>query len=232
MITFYDEIQIHFCNANLSYRRNPQQKPIIVIDFMSIANGFGAKRADDVICGGRHQIALNSWKRLLDAFKTTGASLVFFSDLNIQEGKIDVWLNRRNTEFPRCTKFYDSIRNGETLKTLKYRSALSSLFYGMAAVAQTYAEFHLSIERECDLEIAQYASQNNAIAVISNDTDFLIFEGSWDLWSQNVRINRSNRLKTVEYNRHGITRKLSLSQKQLPVFATLLGNDFTSSNSI
>lgn len=202
---------------------------------MSIVNVVVANEAD-TICGGRHQIALNSWRRMLDAFKATGASLVFFSDLNIQEGKIDEWLNRRNEEFTIYSQLYDAISHGVTLPAIlaqerNNKKALTSTFYGMAVIARTYGDFHFSIKRECDLEVAQYASEKNAVAIISNDTDFLIFEGSWRLWSpQDIHITQTNRLKTVEYNRQGIAILLSLSQHQLPIFATLMGNDFTGSH--
>ncbi|XP_031625913.1 uncharacterized protein LOC116342439 [Contarinia nasturtii] len=212
-------------------RANPGRTPIIVIDFLSLTNGV-VKKDEDIICGGRHKIALNRWKELLNALKGTGSELVFFSDLTIQEGKIDEWLLRRDEEFEVYTEVYDLISSGiplsEVVANQTNRKALTSTFYGMAIIAQNYGQFHYSIRHECDLEIAQYAKRNGALAVISNDTDFLIFDGEWRFWSsQDIKIIHSNRLKTIEFNRNGIANICSLATYQLPLFSTLLANDFT-----
>lgn len=203
-----------------------------MIDFLCLTNGFSSKPLD-TICGGRHQIILNTWIQLLDALKATDCALVFFSDLNIQMGKIDEWLSRRNNEFEFYTNLYDSITDGKSLSTIVEmvgNRSITSGFYGMAAIAHKYGEFFHSTKHEADLELAQYAKHHDAMAVISDDTDFLIFEGSWRLWSaQNIQITPTNQLKTFEYNRNGIANTLSLSTHQLPLFATLMGNDFTKS---
>lgn len=198
---------------------------------MSLANCV-SKKQDDVICGGRHKIALDMWINMLNAFKATGAKLVFFSDLNIQVSKIEEWMNRRDDDFKRYAEIYDKIDAGMTLQEIVAEptdiKALSSTFYAMALIAENFGEFNYSVRHECDLEVAQYAKRHNAIAVITNDTDFLIFDGPWRFWSsQEILVTSTNRLKTVEYNRNGIANVCSLSQYQLPLFATLVANDFT-----
>lgn len=189
----------------------------------------------DTICGGRHKILLNAWIQLLDALKAIDCTMVFFSDLNIQTGKIEEWLSRRNNEFEYYANLYESIIAGKNLSTIvadengEHRS-ITSGFYGMAVIAHNYGEFFFSTKHEADLELAQYAKQHAAMAILSDDTDFLIFDGSWRLWSaQNIQITSTKQLKTLEYNRFGIANTLSLSTHQLPLFATLLGNDFTKS---
>lgn len=201
-----------------------------------MANDFSSEPIDS-ICGGRHQILLHSCTQLLDALKATDCTLVFFSDLNIQDSKIEEWLTRRNNEFDFYVNLYDSIITGKDLKSIlaeqKGRGdnrSITSAFYGMGLIAKKYGDFFFSTKHEADLEVAQYAKHQNAMTVVSDDTDFLIFEGSWRLWStQNIKITPSNKtqLKTTEYNRYYLANTLSLSTHQLPLFATLLGNDFT-----
>lgn len=61
------------------------------------------------------------------------------------------------------------------------------------------------------------------MAIIADDTDFLIYEGNWKYWSaKNLKFAD---LTTMEYNRSALRRELGLAQKQLPIFATLSGND-------
>lgn len=52
---------------------------------------------------------------------------------------------------------------------------------------------------------------------------FSLMTGSWRYWS----IKNINREKytTLEYNKEALRAKLSLSMAQLPLFATLCGND-------
>lgn len=191
-----------------------------------------AKKENDTICGGRHKIALDSWKKLLNALKASGCSLVFFTDLSLQEGKKEAWLSRRNEKFDFYRSIYHLIGVGASVDSIvavvKDTKGLTTTFHGMEVIAQAYGDFHRSVKHECDLELAQYATQCNAIAVISNDTDFLIFDGSWRLWSSNdIQVDASKGVTTVEYDRNGIANVCSLSQQQLPLFATLVGNDFT-----
>lgn len=177
-------------------------------------------------------MALNSWKKLLDALKASGASLVFFADLSLQEGKIDAWLRRRNEKFDFYKSVYELIGIGASVESIvavvKDTKGLTTTFYGMEVIAQAYGDFNRSVKHECDLELAQYATRNNAMAVISNDTDFLIFDGPWRLWSSNdIQISKTNQVTVIEYNRNGIANICSLSKQELPLFATLVGNDFT-----
>lgn len=65
------------------------------------------------------------------------------------------------------------------------------------------------------------------MAIVSKDSDFFIFNGLWRLWSSNGIVQSGSRLKTIEYQRNSIERILSLKRDQLPLFATLLGNDIT-----
>lgn len=184
---------------------------------------------NESVCGGRHQRALNAWKKLLEAFKASGCSLVFVVDLKMQESKIDEWLSRRNSEFKGFIKLYNVIDGGEKcpIKVAKKtsRNVLQSLFNGMAVTAQSYGRLYYSVRHEADVEIARYANQHKAMAIISNDSDFFIFKGLWRLWSSAELISSKLRLRTIEYNRKNIERILSLSVDQLPVFASLMGND-------
>lgn len=191
-----------------------------------------AKKENDTICGGRHQIALNSWKKLLDSLKATGCKLVFFSDLTLQESKIDTWLSRRNEKFDFYTSLYDLIKadvNVDTITaTVQERKGLTTTFPAMETIAETYGEFNRSVKYECDLELAQYAKREKALAVISNDTDFMIFDGKWRLWMSNdLQILPSKGLRTVEFDREGLKNVCSLNEHQLALLATVIGNDFT-----
>lgn len=211
-----------------------ETKPIIVIDFKSLVYHL-ARRSDDAIYGGRHQMILQSWKEILDNFVSTGCKLVFFSDWILTKSKKETWIERENQEFERCVKFYAAIDQGKTIPQIvaeindKEKEMLelkppNSMFYDMEIIAKKYGEFHYSVNQENDLELAQYATKKDAFAVISNDSDFLIFDGRWNHFSpKNIT---GNSLRVFKRDRNGLRNRLHLTRKDMPLFATVLGNDF------
>lgn len=206
--------------------------PLLVIDFYNLCFRLGSNiTALDSVCGGGHQAIFDAWKKLLSALKATGASLVFFVDLNVQEGKIDEWLRRRNDEFKAFVELYGFIELGLTKEYLSDATEgcmPGSAFNAIIMISKTFGDVHYSFRYECDLEMAQYATRQNALAIISSDTDFLIFDGPWRYWSaKDLHIGSFNQLRTIEFNRKGLQSVCSLSQHQLPLLATLLTNDYT-----
>lgn len=162
--------------------------------------------------------------------------MVFFCDLKIEENKVSEIVGRYNYDYNTSKKLYTLIDNGMTFNDVAKKVSLMALFtsfYEMDEIAKEIGQMYYAVERECDVELAKYAASHDVLAVISNDTDFLIFPGEWKLWSaqdiRQIKINQSRqkRIKTVEYNRYAIGNICSLGQHQLPLFATIMGNDIT-----
>lgn len=168
--------------------------------------------------------------------KEAGCSLVFFSDprIKISEEKTLALLNERYSSY---INLYDRIDDRQTLQQIS--DAFNDLnpkatYREMGVVVSTYGEIRYSIKEECDLELAQYACRHNAMAVISNDSDFLIYDGAWQLWwsggctmdTMDV-MDSWNELKTTEYIRLGLANICLVRPTEMPLFATLLGGDFT-----
>lgn len=204
-----------------------------MIDFKSLAHSKQIKKetADD-ICGGRHRMLLEKWTDLMKGFEKIGCNLVFFCDLKVPQEKISELKCRIDDNFAKYERLYNEIDQGkndlEMIAKKNPKIGISSINYGLAAIAQSYGDFHFSTENEGDLEIAHYATKHNALAILSSDTDFLIFSGKWRLWSaHDVEVVEKTQLKTTEINRMELKSILSLSSEQLPLFATLCGNDIT-----
>lgn len=228
------------CVSMLLSSENPGKTPIVVIDFQSLAFcKRGSSPIYNSICGGGHLSKFNYWMFLLEALKDTGCKIVFFDDLIIQETKIDEWLRRRNDGPTLIKDFYDLMTNDNPSFMEKFcssnnSSTLSSTLWILRHGAKMLGDFHCSVRRESDVEMAQYANRHNALAIITCDTDLMIFDGAYKYWSAEelrVMVSRENeedtKVWTLEYDRDGLRNCLSLSQHHLPLLATLLTNDFT-----
>lgn len=198
-----------------------------MVDFCSLTQNN--KKKEDYICGGAGEIKSNQWSQILKNLKAAGCSLVFFSDPRIKVTK-EKTLELYNEQHRSYVDFYDRIDNGQTLQQISGEWMENfderTTYRELAVIARIYGEFRYSVNDECDLELAQYASHNNALAVISNDSDFLIYAGAWQLWWTNIDMNQ---LTTTEYIRKDLERLCSLSKDRLPLFATLMGSHFTKS---
>lgn len=92
------------------------------------------------------------------------------------------------------------------------------------ATAKKYGKRIVTVTKECDAELARYACNNpSVIAVLADDTDFLIFPGKWKYLS--IAELNLDTLKTKEFSRTALRRYLGLNDKQMIVFSTIGGND-------
>jgi hypothetical protein len=77
--------------------------------------------------------------------------------------------------------------------------------------------------RECDEEIAEYARNKQCFAILGQDTDYIIYEGAQYYLSM-LKLNLLT-MTTLNYNRWALARHLSIHPNQLPILASLIGND-------
>lgn len=103
----------------------------------------------DSVCGGRHTILLDSSRKMLEAFKSTGCVLVFYSDLGIKQDKISNWLTKRDADFEFSLKLYRRISEKSTNFEEK---ALKTAMHGMEMIARKYGDFYYAVNDECDIE--------------------------------------------------------------------------------
>lgn len=188
-----------------------------------------ARNEGELFCGGRHHQYFQWFAKIFADLQACGATLVFFSDLTVQRWKIDEWLQRRTDEYPETLALFDQISRGltvdEILKTRDNPRALMTAYSALLTEAKNYGNVYESTQHECDLELSRYARDNDAIAVLTEDTDFMIFEGNWQYWS--VGDLNLDTLDTVALNRKALCDYLSLSHQQLALWSTLVGNDHT-----
>ncbi|XP_037034443.1 uncharacterized protein LOC119073234 [Bradysia coprophila] len=204
-------------------------RAVIVFDVMALLN-ITLQSNIDVVQGGRHHIVLSKYEDFFRKLKQNHqAELVFFCDGRVQQNKNDIWIERQNEKYAKTIRIFDKIEesNGSLkfINTLKSEDfpGLTTTIHGLVNVCRKHGEFKLAMNVECDTELSRFATLNNAVAVIADDTDFLIYEGNWKYWSaRNLNLVQ---FTTMEYCRSALRIALGLAPKQLPIFATLAGND-------
>ncbi|XP_055310151.1 uncharacterized protein LOC129573546 [Sitodiplosis mosellana] len=212
--------------------KNPDEiTPIVVIDFPNLAHWLEQK-PNDWICGLRYQTMTQCWENYFVALKNAGCSLVFIAPWYDADFDINKRLERLNGNFEKYVDIYDQIEDGIELQNIVVAKDLNmeASKQLLAAVAKKYGDFHNVSKEQCHLEIVKYATHHNAMAILSSNTEFLIFDGSWKIWStkdDEFQVNESNEVTTTEYGPNCLINVFALAKHQLPLFATLIGNKIT-----
>jgi hypothetical protein len=167
---------------------------------------------------------------LFSHLSAEGAELIFFIDGFIQSKKFQTWTFRQNRKYNKHIDIMDQIYHESSLKNIVDRHGSSFYTNTFLSVIEAscleYGQLNYAVINECDQEIAEFASKNpRVLAVMSNDTDFLIFPGPWRYFSTKD-LNSAN--LTLEFDRKGLQNLLKLNSFEMAILATISGNDFVS----
>lgn len=204
------------------------EKPTLVIDlfgFMAILKADKLK----TLYGGSHRQCFKTIDNLFRRLSEV-TDLVFYQDGPVVEQKGDTFIKRRNEQYTAMIEMIDKVNQKIPIKQIveewgrKPVPSIRSGYEFLSKLATKYGRHVVSMTKECDAEIAQFACNNpSVIAVIAEDSDFLIFPGNWRYFStQNINLET---LETVEYSRTTLRRFLALNDHQLTILATIGGND-------
>lgn len=98
--------------------------------------------------------------------------------------------------------------------------------FELNAIAKKYGEcYHCT---NCNWEMALFAKRNNARAIVSDSSEFFIFDGNWKVWSAHefkFDPKNQNKIKTAQFDRNGIVKNCGIDAIHRPLFGTLIGND-------
>ncbi|XP_038115682.1 constitutive coactivator of peroxisome proliferator-activated receptor gamma [Culex quinquefasciatus] len=199
----------------------------LVFDFQSLYESSCRPDLSGVLCGGRYELVFQLVERFLQQLQQLGVKLVFFNDGVFKKSKnFAVWTARHNAAYERELQIIDSVDNGDDLRTLvsKYRRNIPvNTQYPLKSLAKQYGDFRLSVTGETKKEMVAYANSVNALAIISNNSDMMIFRGIWRFWSS--KDLSFEKLTTREFSRSALRTHLGLDEKQLALFATLASNN-------
>ncbi|XP_049535033.1 uncharacterized protein LOC125950783 [Anopheles darlingi] len=201
------------------------RQPLVVIDLMALFGLFCSDKKS-MLCGTRVRMIEQQADEFFRRLKEAGARLVFFYDGPPQQAKLTTWTKRQNQKYKDMIAIMDAVDQGQPLHKIanKYSRMPNNTCIKLNHVARKHGPLIIPYSAECDQELAVYAQQHKAFAIITNDTDFLIYEGNWHLWY--VDDINLDTLETLEYNRDALRREMDLNWPGMALWATLGGNDF------
>lgn len=188
---------------------------------MGFVHLFGSLDSTELNLGGRQHKYLWDFEQFVIKLKNAGASLIFFSDGQLQPDRNDVWCNRRDNEYRKAMSL---IGENQTHPATFGCKTISKSFRKLIE-DKNYGDIVISTQVECDLAIAKYAVENKALAIVASDCDFLIYEGNAEWWI--VKSIEIDKMRAKTYDPRELRQFLRLTDKQMKYFATIAGNDCT-----
>ncbi|XP_001843855.2 uncharacterized protein LOC6033400 [Culex quinquefasciatus] len=199
--------------------------PTIVIYYRSLFEPLNQRDWAGTLCGGRYELAFQIMDRFLKRLTQLGAKLVFFgTGPSRRADRITKDSNRKYHEY--WLKIVDLVDKGTEIDKICKGHIPDNTNYPVKLLAKRYGQFRVPTEGDCKKEMVAYAQSVGALAIISNNSDFMIFEGSWRFWCSK-RID-FEKLTAEEFDRSAVRQHLGLQTiQQMAILSTLAsGNVF------
>nr|CAD7201348.1 unnamed protein product [Timema douglasi] len=211
-----------------AYRSETGKEPILLVDGTNCFYNLYDFSRGDWLLGGQLLLFGKTLEHFVSCFKDIGVELIFYFDSYITPQKIDAWKDRQKTRVEEQKEIFTSLREGVFPKAHLMPPLLG-------ACGRFFLKYVLRCKvvltlGECDEEMVRYARDKDVFAILSQDTDFVIHEGArYYLAMRSLDLKTMN---TKNFCRLGLARTLSLKPEQLPLLATLMGNDIISYDSV
>ncbi|CAH1719259.1 unnamed protein product [Chironomus riparius] len=220
----YHQVSLeHECEA---FKRKNNLHPILVIDLMGLLAPMATNKKE-LLCGLRQNEIYKSLEKLLQKLSQI-AQLIIFEDGPVNDVKMSEWTKRQNERYEKSVRIIDLINQNCPLDDIinieRDMPSVTSHLYMVEKLTSKYGTLKISINRECDAEMTQFACRNpRVLAILADDSDFLIYPGNWRYFS--LRELNQESLQTMEYNRFSLRDYLQLNDHELILLSTLNGND-------
>lgn len=207
--------------------------PTIIIDLKEAINIFVQRDETGVVLGGRYNIYNLKLKQLLAELKKTNAKLVFFFSAKKYTDQLTFFIPKREDDYINNLKILDAIDDGRDLKEFLAEKNRRSpdirmpfaMEYNLKTIVQDFGELHINYVLH-NQEIARYIKQHadEVLAVISNDSDFMAFEGDFQYWKANSLNFRE--LTCIRYCKNKLREKVGLDCHQMQLLSALCGSNY------
>ncbi|KAM9316154.1 constitutive coactivator of peroxisome proliferator-activated receptor gamma [Gastrophryne carolinensis] len=209
--------------ADMHQSAHPGCTPTIVVDAMCCLRTWYTP--NDWVHGGQWKEYLSSLKDFIAAFNGAGIRLIFVFDGVIEQKKRSEWIKRRlrnNTEVENIFNFLKANRQQPGRNKFFIPSGISTF---TRFALKTLGQQVICTQVEGDYEAATYALQHNCLGILAEDSDYIIFNTVPYFSIDKLRLDN---LVTLMYSRENLCQELGLHISDLPLLASLLGNDVVS----
>lgn len=224
-------IPIYYDPTNNFVRSKHGKPPTILIDIKEFSQLVVQRDETGIVCGGRHPYYMFKIRKLLEALKNAGAILVFFAVGSKLNDVPHIFIPKREAEYTKYLKILQRIDEKVPIRQiLKQKNRKSadiratlSVEHNLIKVCKQYGEVHYNYVRH-NQEIAQYANmhENDVLAIIAGDTDFLVFDGQFEYWPA-TQIDEKE-LMGVRVCRQTVWDALEVTPQQLAMVGALSGS--------
>ncbi|XP_054714905.1 constitutive coactivator of peroxisome proliferator-activated receptor gamma-like [Uloborus diversus] len=205
------------------HRRENNCDPVLVIDGSALIYPLYSTTLE-WIYGGQWTQFVHKLKCFIERFRAIGVKIVFFFDGTVCGTKRKEWVKRRISKYRQISSIFNAIKRHNFVPDKKQFQLPTSMgTITRFALKEMGAEVYQT-DREADEVIANYAASNrNVFGILSQDSDFIIFNTKPYLSVTHLNIDT---LETVLYDRNHLAfHYLKINVYQLPLFACLIGND-------
>lgn len=207
--------------------------PVICIDLKEISY---LVQQDEVgsILGGCYDFYNHLLRKLCKNLEQIGVQLVFFMVGRRYTDELALFVPKAEFRHNNSMDILNKMRDQIDIKSLTTKQLLQccardshAFSYNFPRLLRCFGDFHVTYV-EHNREIAQYLNDNSnqVLALISNDTDFLAFEGDFELWLMADIFVRNMTCHKVEkeelYTRLGF----DYGAHQMKLLSALSGTDF------
>lgn len=214
-----------------SSEKGNRKRPKILIDLKEVIHAVVQRDNLGQCLGGRYSLWLHYFRKFFKQLKELGADLVFFAAGKKLTDELMVFIPKREEEYMKYLTVLDEIdeTGGRTSDFIKRKNydirAPITMEYNMQKLAQEVGELRINYVRH-NQEIAKYIKQHNGnvLAVITNDNDFMVFDGDFQFWQAND-VNMKD-LIACRMNREILRAHLDLNSEQLQLLSALSGSSY------
>lgn len=220
-------------HCNFRYSEHPDQQPILLFQVVDILyNVFQHLSATEILCGPSFPKMHAIFEQSLQKLSTSGVASHFFINEPACHRDVKGWNKRQLDQYLERIAVMDKIdSNRFDFDTIPSRQAGGTApMMDLLALCESYNVFvHLCASDKYLEEVVKFANDNDAMAIVGNNSDFLVFNGNWRYWSCR---DIDRKWKTLEYSKGPLLQHLGLTQRQMPMLATIAGNKFVPNEKI
>lgn len=193
-------------------------------------NVFIHLSATEILCGPAfrkiHKIFDSNFNQLA---KIPGVELHFFVNEPSYHKESGTWASKEAEQYSNRIALIDKIDSNvaiEEMESMDLQPGATASMADLLTICETYGTVHYCMNSKYVADVVHYANQKNATAIVGNNSHLLIFSGDWRYWSCRDIGLMDQSWNTLEYNRNALLEHIGLSRLQMPMLATIAGNDF------